>query len=118
MHHRVRNIASEWKRLGVSEQALGWIRQGVHIPFIGTSMLDATQQQLDFMDSKLPRLSQSGAWEARQRSSWDYKTFLVPKPGEYKFRLIIDPRPLNKYCKEHKPTYKTLKYLKNPDAHR
>jgi hypothetical protein len=39
--------------------------------------------------------------------------FLVPKPGENKWRLIIDLRPLSKYCKQHKLTYETLKLLKN-----
>jgi hypothetical protein len=37
----------------------------------------------------------------------------VPKPGENKWRLIIYLRPLNKYCKESKLTYETLKHLKN-----
>jgi hypothetical protein len=65
MRHRVRNRASEWKRLGANEQVLGWIHQGVRIPFIGgrrpppfnsgTSMLDATKQHLDSMDYELPR---------------------------------------------------------------
>jgi hypothetical protein len=39
--------------------------------------------------------------------------FLVPKPCENKWRRIIDPRPLNKRCKEQKLTYETLKHLKN-----
>jgi hypothetical protein len=39
--------------------------------------------------------------------------FLVPKPGENKWQLIINLRPMNKYCKEHKLTYETLKHLKN-----
>jgi hypothetical protein len=39
--------------------------------------------------------------------------FLIPKPGENKWRLIIDLRPLNKYCKDYKLTYETLKHLKN-----
>jgi hypothetical protein len=39
--------------------------------------------------------------------------FFVPKPGEKSWRLIIDLRPLNKYCKDHRLTYKTLKHLKN-----
>ena len=127
MRHRVRKRASEWKRLGASEQVLGWIRHGVRIPFIGgrrpppfnsgTSMLNATKQQLDFMDSELPRFLQSGAWEPGQRSRWVSRMFLVPKPGENKWRLIIDLRPLNKYCKDHKLTYETLK-LQEPDAGR
>jgi hypothetical protein len=39
--------------------------------------------------------------------------FLVPTPGENKRGLIIDLRPLNKYCSDHKLTYETLKHLKN-----
>jgi hypothetical protein len=39
--------------------------------------------------------------------------FLVPKLGENKWRLIIDQRPVNNYCKEHKLTYERLKHLKN-----
>jgi hypothetical protein len=59
-------------------------------------MLDATKQQLDFMDSELPRFLQSGAWEPRQGGMCVSKMFQVPKPGENKWRLIIDLRPLNK----------------------
>jgi hypothetical protein len=71
MRHRVRSIASEWKRLGASAQVQSWIRRGVRILFIGVRrpppftsgacMLDATQQQLDFMDSELPRFMMSSA---------------------------------------------------------
>jgi hypothetical protein len=76
-------------------------------------MLDATKQQLDFMASELPRFLRSGAWEPGQRNMWVSRMFLVPKSGENKWRLIIDLRPLNKYCKDHKLTYETLKHLKN-----
>jgi hypothetical protein len=38
---------------------------------------------------------------------------VVPKPGENKWRLIIDLRPLGKYCKEHKLSNETLKHLTN-----
>jgi hypothetical protein len=77
-------------------------------------MLDATKQQLDLMDSELPRFMQSGAWEPGQRHIWVSIVFLVPRPGENKWRLIIDLRPLKKSCKAHKLTYETFKYLKNP----
>jgi hypothetical protein len=123
MRHRVQNIASEWKRLGASKQVLGWIRQRARVPFIGgrqpppfnygTFMLDATKQQLDFMNSELPRFLQLGAWEPRQRNIWVSRMFLVPKPGENKWRLAINLRPMNKYYKDHKRTYETLKHLEN-----
>jgi hypothetical protein len=76
-------------------------------------MLDATQQQLDFMDSKLPRFKQSCAWGPGRHSKWVSKMCLVPEQGENKWRFIIDLRLMNKYCKEHKLTYETLKHLKN-----
>jgi hypothetical protein len=95
MRHRVRNKASAWKRLGASEQVLGWIRPLVRIPFIGgqrpppfnngTSMLDATQQHLAFMDSELPRFMQSCAWEPGYRNIRVSIMLLVPKPGENKW---------------------------------
>jgi hypothetical protein len=75
-------------------------------------MLDATQQQLDFMDSEFPRFMHSYAWEPGQRNIWVSRMFLVPKPGENKWRLIIDLRPLDKYCKDHKLTYETQKHMK------
>jgi hypothetical protein len=59
-------------------------------------MLDVAQAQLDFMDSELPRLIQSSAWEPGQRSIWVSTMLLVPKPGENEWRLIIDLRPMNK----------------------
>jgi hypothetical protein len=76
-------------------------------------MLDATQQRLDFMDSELPSFLQSGAWEPVHRRIWISIMFLVPKPGEIRWRLIVDLHPMNKYSNEHKLTYETLKHLKN-----
>jgi hypothetical protein len=42
-----------------------------------------------------------------------FQNLLSPKTGENNWRLIIDLRSMNKYCKEHKLTYETLKHLKN-----
>eukprot|EP00873_Tetraselmis_striata_P009740 jgi/Tetstr1/430004/TSEL_019865.t1 len=39
--------------------------------------------------------------------------FLVPKPGTNKWRLIIDLRELNKWCKSFTMSYKTLKHLRH-----
>jgi hypothetical protein len=76
-------------------------------------MLDATQQQLDFMESWLPRFLQLGAWEPGQRSIWASRMFLVPKSGVNKLRLIIDIRPMTKVLQGAKLKYETLKHLKN-----
>jgi hypothetical protein len=76
-------------------------------------MLDAAHEQLNFTDSELPSTVQSSAWEPGQRNKWVSMNCLAPKPGENKWRLIIDLRPPNKYCKEHELTYETLKDLNN-----
>eukprot|EP00873_Tetraselmis_striata_P046313 jgi/Tetstr1/466577/TSEL_011079.t1 len=39
--------------------------------------------------------------------------FLVPKPGTNKWRLIIDLRELNKWCKTFTMSYETLKHLRH-----
>jgi hypothetical protein len=39
--------------------------------------------------------------------------FTLETGRETKWRLIIDLRPLNKYCKEHKLIYETHKHLKS-----
>jgi hypothetical protein len=72
--HRVRRRWREWERIGASGQVLSWIRHGVRVKFKhgarprplnhGTSMLDATPAQLEFLDSELPRFEACGdAWE-------------------------------------------------------
>eukprot|EP00873_Tetraselmis_striata_P037390 jgi/Tetstr1/457654/TSEL_004235.t1 len=38
----------------------------------------------------------------------------VPKPGTHKWRLIIDLRELNKWCKTLKMSYETLKHPRHP----
>eukprot|EP00873_Tetraselmis_striata_P033277 jgi/Tetstr1/453541/TSEL_040509.t1 len=102
MRHRVREI------IGASGQVLGWIRQGLRIRFKngqrprpynhGVSMRDSTQAQLDFMAAtELPRFEAFGAWERGRCDKWVSIMFLVPKPGTNKWRLIMDPRELNKW---------------------
>jgi hypothetical protein len=50
---------------------------------------------------------------AKPSQHMGFHNVLVPKPGENKWRLIINLRPVNKYCTDHKLTYETLKHLKN-----
>jgi hypothetical protein len=39
--------------------------------------------------------------------------FLVPKPGQNQWRLIIDLRELKRYCSEFTMTCETLKHLRH-----
>jgi hypothetical protein len=79
-------------------------------------MRDVAQQQLDFMDSELPRFLRSGAWEPGERSIWVSRIFLVPKPGESKWRLIIDLRPMNKVLQGLQTHVRDTQAPQEPDA--
>eukprot|EP00873_Tetraselmis_striata_P017361 jgi/Tetstr1/437625/TSEL_026292.t1 len=76
-------------------------------------MRDATQAQLDFMATELPRFEAIGAWERGHCDKWVSGMFLVPKPCTNKWRLIIDLRELNKWCKTFTMSYETLKHLRH-----
>ena len=75
-------------------------------------MTDASDEELAFLGPELERFVASGAWEKGQRATWVSRMFLVPKPGG-KFRLIIDLRILNTYCRVMGLKYEGLKRLRN-----
>eukprot|EP00873_Tetraselmis_striata_P046628 jgi/Tetstr1/466892/TSEL_011347.t1 len=122
MRHRMRRSWQAWADLGVGRQVVDMIRNGVCIPFKngppapfnqGVSMEDATPDQLRFMDDELARFLASGAWEEGHCSQWVSRLFLVPKPGVNTSRLIIDIRPLNRYCEERSLSFETLTRLRH-----
>jgi hypothetical protein len=84
---------------------VNWIFHGVRVKFKngmrpkpfnhGVSMKDATQPQMDFLATGLPRFESCGGWERAHNTRYVFRMFLVPKPGVNKWRLIIDLRELN-----------------------
>eukprot|EP00873_Tetraselmis_striata_P009240 jgi/Tetstr1/429504/TSEL_019409.t1 len=76
-------------------------------------MEDATPDQLRFMNNELARFLASGAWEESHCARWASRLILVPKPGVSKWRLIIDLRPLNRYCEERDLSFETLTRLRH-----
>jgi hypothetical protein len=58
-------------------------------------MNDATQPELDFLATELPRFEACGACESAYNTRYVSRMFLVPKPGVNKWRMIIDLRELN-----------------------
>eukprot|EP00873_Tetraselmis_striata_P046349 jgi/Tetstr1/466613/TSEL_011101.t1 len=74
---------------------------------------NTTPAQLEFMDGELARLLAVGAWERGYCAKWVSRLFLVPKPGTNKWRLIIDLRPLNRYCETRDLSFETLSHLRN-----
>jgi hypothetical protein len=71
MRHRVRQRWREWEHISARGQFVNWIRHGVRVKFKndlrskpfnhGVSMRDATQPQLDFLATELPRFEACGA---------------------------------------------------------
>jgi hypothetical protein len=87
---------------------LRWIREGVTIPFLNNrppptfnqsiSLLDATPEQLTFVEAELARFVETGAWERTTCNKYVSRLFLVAKPGNNQWRFIIDLRHMNKFC--------------------
>ena len=78
-------------------------------------MMDASPEQLAFMEAELERFIAAGAWEEGHCQRWVSRVFLVPKPpkdGVPQWRLVIDLRPLNQHCINLPLKYETLKRLR------
>lgn len=113
---------SQWAAIGANGKVLSWIQHGVAIswkrapppPFNqGVSLLDASPAQLSFLNTELSRLESEGAWEKSTNPRWVSRMFLVPKPGTNKWRLIVDLRHLNLFCRDFPMKYETLKRMRN-----
>jgi hypothetical protein len=124
MRHRVRQRWRESGHIGASGQVVSWICHGVRVEFKyglrpkpfnhGVSMKDATQPQLDFIATELPRYEACGAWERAYNTRYYVsRIFLVPEPGVNKWRMIIDLRELNSYCAEFNMSCETLKHYRH-----
>jgi hypothetical protein len=74
-------------------------------------MKDATQPELDFLSTELPRFEACGAWERAHNTRYVSRMFLVPKPGVNKWRLKIDLRDFNSSCAELNMSCKTRNHL-------
>jgi hypothetical protein len=87
----VRRNWQAWIDIGASGHVLRWIREGVTIPFLnnpppfpfnqGVSLLDATPEQLTFVEAELARFVETGAWEPTTCIKNGSRLFLVAKPG-------------------------------------
>ena len=94
MRHRVRLRWRKKEHIGASGQVVNCIRHGVRVklknglrpkPFNhGVTMKDATQPQLNFLATELPRFEACGVWERAHNAR--YVSRLVPKPGVNKWR--------------------------------
>ena len=67
------------------------------------------------MTAELPRLRAQGAWERGHCARWVSRMFLVPK-GPGKWRVIIDLRGVNAFCRKYGLKMETLRKLRTMAA--
>jgi mRNA-degrading endonuclease HigB of HigAB toxin-antitoxin module len=125
MRHLVRRKLPEWRRKGASEQVQSWVRAGARIQWqsrkrpakfdlgVSCAAKDLTPAQQTFLDAEVLRcVHEVGSWEPATCRDFVSKAFLVPKPGvPGKWRLVVDLRPLNKFCRKFKMRSETLANL-------
>ena len=122
---RVRRRSRAWKLAGAPARVMRWITRGVpcywkggapsEVWNKGNSVVDGDEEN-EWLDREEKRCIDSGAWRPVARAKYVSRVFLVPKPGldeagRRKWRLIIDLRPLNLFCRDFKTRYETLSKL-------
>ena len=127
LHDRVRSRLSTWRQIGASSHVLSWIREGVPVLFRGGRppppfrfrsrplIGDAAK----WWAEEEGRLRATGALEPATCSDFVSRAFLVPKKSGG-FRLVVDLRPVNKFCVRLRCRYESLRLLSRicpPGAH-
>ncbi|KAK3287273.1 hypothetical protein CYMTET_5205 [Cymbomonas tetramitiformis] len=88
-----------------------WLRQPPPRFDHGVSLLDATPLQQIWLDKEKARALGTGAWGRATKRQHVSRAFLVKKPGENKWRLVVDFRWMNSFCVKSKVKMETLKKL-------
>jgi hypothetical protein len=91
---RSRPVRRRWwelEHIGASGQVVSSTRHCVRVKFKnglrprplnhGISMNDATQPQLDFLATEIPRFEACGAWERAYNTRYVSRMFLYPSPA-------------------------------------
>ena len=129
LYMRVRRQLPAWRAAGASPQVLEWVAHGARCEWTsgpppaydyGVSLSGEramTPQQSEWLEKEITRCYGTGAMEdapADQRTHI-CRVHLVPKktpPGEpQKWRLVVDLRPTNAYCRPRSCKYETLRVL-------
>ena len=126
LYERVRRQLPAWRAAGASQQVLRWIREGARCewthgpppPFDhGVSLTDLTREESTWFEHEVTRCLDNGGWEEAPPSERTHisRAHLVPKKVEAgqpkKWRLVIDLRPTNAYCRRRSVKYETLRVL-------
>ena len=93
--------------------AVPWTNGGPPPPFNqGVSCRGLPLDQAAFLKEEVKRLILSGILRPVEYSRWVSRAFLVPKPNNCAWRLIVDLREVNKHCKTRKMKMDTLRSLR------
>ncbi|KAG2386401.1 hypothetical protein C9374_002847 [Naegleria lovaniensis] len=116
--HSISNKWRQWEMMGAKKEIVGLLKDGVpimvskyFIPYYGRVDISLwSKEEREFLTEEICMMLSIGALEFFQGTPKVVAKYrLVPKKGKKKFRLIVDLRPLNKYCLEiPKFKYKTL----------
>ena len=124
----VRAAIGRWEELGCSPEVLRWIRSGVNIvfnsqprPFFHSGQVIETAEAREAWERLRAEYVAIGVME-QVDGPGDYcsAAFIIPKKTPGKFRLIVDLRPLNRYCTAPPTAYDDLRSLGewlDPGAH-
>ena len=114
-------MAANWRQDGAGRQRLDWLHNGAKMDWVrgppapfdhGVSLQDATTEQLLWLEKEKARCLGTGAWVRQLKRKFVSRAFLVPKPGTNKWRLVIDYRWLNSFCKKRGVKMETRRKLR------
>ena len=120
----MRRKVRRWRELGAPLKVLRNLQRGVDLDFHtrpppfnqGNSLENLSEEEQAWLDKEVSRNLGSGSWVAATIKTHVTKCFLVPKkvePGQpKKWRLVIDLRHLNDFCRDKSCKFETLKSLR------
>ena len=129
LYLKLRRRLPAWRAAGASPQVMEWLRHGARCDWIkgppppfnmGVSCAGPqglTTEQSLFLEKEVSRCFATGAWEEAPPGECDHvsRVHLVPKktpPGQpQKWRVVVDLRPTNLYCRPKHCKYETLRVL-------
>ena len=124
LHLQLRRRLAAWRAAGASPQVMRWLREGARCEWTsgppppyhhGVSFSDPgalSPEESAFLEKEVVRCFGTGAWETAPPDERTHvcRAHLVPKKGG-KFRLVVDLRPTNAFCREFRCKYETLRNL-------
>ncbi|XRA96391.1 tyr recombinase domain-containing protein [Pycnococcus provasolii] len=123
IHGRPASRWRAWQEIGAPRRVIRWLRRGVPImwltrpprPYRFAPVAFSPEQEAWFVKER-DRFYASGAWAPARQRTHVSPAFLVEKPdkpdGTKDWRLVVNLKFLNRYCRQLRLRYDTLKALR------